>query len=243
MVSVSRLPFRLSLLLSFMIFIAAFAVAAPVSDALCCKSAWDLPPTGIITFKSVNNIVAQAKPGSLSATVCYLHPTAATTCPGGKVIVSLTHGMVSGSEFPIGVTELWFTASDTCGNEAVQRITVTVRKAKSANTTTNDTPDEDVPPTHEIRKKDTSNPDGSGLLLFPNPARNVLIADMTQLKLQRVSLSVLNTQGVRLHTEPDLEGSVAQTLDLPSEWPNGCYFLQVRADNRPVTTRCFEIIR
>ena len=73
---------------------------------------------------SVANITQNVDIDSCSATVEYELPTATDNCEG--VTVELTEGLASGSQFPLGVTEVTYTATDASGNEVTTTFTVTV---------------------------------------------------------------------------------------------------------------------
>ena len=73
---------------------------------------------------SVANITQNVDVDSCSATVEYELPTATDNCEG--VEVTLTEGLASGSEFPLGVTEVTYTATDAAGNTVTTTFTVTV---------------------------------------------------------------------------------------------------------------------
>jgi gliding motility-associated-like protein len=73
---------------------------------------------------SVSNITQNVDIDSCSATVEYEPPTATDSCEG--VTVTLTEGLASGETFPLGVTEVTYTATDTSGNEVTTTFTVTV---------------------------------------------------------------------------------------------------------------------
>ena len=70
------------------------------------------------------NITQNVDVDSCSATVEYELPTATDNCEG--VEVTLAEGLASGSEFPLGVTEVTYTATDAAGNEVTTTFTVTV---------------------------------------------------------------------------------------------------------------------
>jgi len=73
---------------------------------------------------SVANITQNVDEDSCSATVEYELPTATDNCEG--VEVTLTEGLASGSEFPLGETTVTYTATDASGNEVTTTFTVTV---------------------------------------------------------------------------------------------------------------------
>lgn len=52
---------------------------------------------------------------STGAIVIFSPPAATTTCPGGAAVMQI-QGPASGSVFPIGLTDVCFAATDTCGN-------------------------------------------------------------------------------------------------------------------------------
>ncbi|UZH55706.1 HYR domain-containing protein [Salinimicrobium tongyeongense] len=76
------------------------------------------------TITSIANITENVDVASCSAIVEYELPTATDNCEG--VTVTLTEGLASGSEFPLGVTEVTYTATDASGNEVSTTFTVTV---------------------------------------------------------------------------------------------------------------------
>lgn len=72
----------------------------------------------------VADIVVQNDPGSCTAFVTYEIPTATDNCPDPTVI--LDEGIGSGKDFPIGVTQEVYSATDASGNAVVCAFTVTV---------------------------------------------------------------------------------------------------------------------
>ncbi|WP_424494028.1 HYR domain-containing protein [Salinimicrobium sp. GXAS 041] len=76
------------------------------------------------TITSVANITQNVDVNSCSATVEYELPTATDNCEG--VEITLTEGLASGSEFPLGETTVTYTATDASGNEVTTTFTVTV---------------------------------------------------------------------------------------------------------------------
>ncbi|HLP12161.1 MAG TPA: DUF2341 domain-containing protein [Flavobacteriales bacterium] len=75
------------------------------------------------------NIVSSNTPGSCSAVINWVNPTASDNCAGVTVIQ--TAGPPNGSVFPIGVTTITYTATDAAGNSAVCSFTVTVNDAEA----------------------------------------------------------------------------------------------------------------
>ncbi|MGB6034949.1 MAG: HYR domain-containing protein, partial [Cryomorphaceae bacterium] len=70
------------------------------------------------------DITQIAPTGTCEDVVTFTAPTASDNCPG--VVVTQTDGPVSGSTFPVGVTDIEFTATDASGNTSVCSFTVTV---------------------------------------------------------------------------------------------------------------------
>ncbi len=63
------------------------------------------------------NIEAPASAGACEAAVTFDLPTFSDNCPGGSIVQ--TNGPVSGSIFPVGSTEIEFTATDAAGNSTI----------------------------------------------------------------------------------------------------------------------------
>ncbi|CAE7224047.1 unnamed protein product [Symbiodinium sp. CCMP2592] len=70
------------------------------------------------------SIKVDTDPGLCAAIVTYNAPTAADNCPGEEIV--LTSGPSSGASFPVGITDVSFTATDAAGNSDVGSFTVTV---------------------------------------------------------------------------------------------------------------------
>ncbi len=70
------------------------------------------------------NLEASADPGTCEATVNFAAPEFTDNCPGGSI--TQTDGPVSGSAFPVGATEIEFTATDDAGNTSVCTFSVVV---------------------------------------------------------------------------------------------------------------------
>ena len=73
------------------------------------------------------SVVAALDPGACEAVVEYDDPVAMDNCP---VTLTRTAGPESGALFPIGVTEVHFTAADATGNSATCFFTVTLTSDK-----------------------------------------------------------------------------------------------------------------
>jgi len=64
------------------------------------------------------NISIDVPAGSSSGMVAYAFPTASSDCPCPGISITLTSGQLSGVAFPLGVTNVCYTAKDSCGNTA-----------------------------------------------------------------------------------------------------------------------------
>ncbi|WP_217179230.1 HYR domain-containing protein [Gillisia limnaea] len=76
------------------------------------------------TFGSVSDITVNTDAGICGAVVNYEVPTATDNCEGTEV--SLTEGLASGSEFPVGTTTVTYTATDAAGNTSTVSFDVIV---------------------------------------------------------------------------------------------------------------------
>jgi len=72
-------------------------------------------PTSV-TLTCPANISVEVAPGQLSTPVTYNQPIATSDCPCPGIQVSLQQGLASGSNFPQGVSEVCYSATDSCGN-------------------------------------------------------------------------------------------------------------------------------
>jgi hypothetical protein len=82
-----------------------------------------------LTLNGCNNASATAAAGATSAIVTYTMPTATTTCATGGAAVTRTSGGASGTAFPVGTSQVCFSATDNCGNTKQCCITITVTAA------------------------------------------------------------------------------------------------------------------
>lgn len=73
------------------------------------------------------DIVQVAPVGTCEDVVTFTDPTAADNCPG--VVITQTDGPISGSTFPIGITDIEFTATDASGNTTVCSFTITLTES------------------------------------------------------------------------------------------------------------------
>ncbi len=65
------------------------------------------------------------------------------------------------------------------------------------------------------------------LVLFPNPTSGELYADFSPWLGQQLNVQVLDSRGQRIQTQSLTAVDDAQAIELPSELPNGLYFLEV----------------
>ena len=79
-----------------------------------------------LTLNGCNNASATAAAGATTAVVTYTMPTATTTCAAGGATVTRTSGGASGTAFPVGSSQVCFSATDACGNTQTCCITITV---------------------------------------------------------------------------------------------------------------------
>ncbi len=73
------------------------------------------------------NVTVQTALGASSAIVNYNAPTATTDCLCGDVDIELQQGLASGSNFPVGITQVCLEASNGCGASSSCCLTVTVQ--------------------------------------------------------------------------------------------------------------------
>jgi large repetitive protein len=80
-----------------------------------------------ITFSGCStNQTVNAAAGATSAVITFSNPTATSTCTIGSVSVVRTSPIGSGGSFPLGTTNVIFTATDGCGNTSTCSFSVTV---------------------------------------------------------------------------------------------------------------------
>jgi HYR domain/Lectin C-type domain/Secretion system C-terminal sorting domain len=130
----------------------ASGTAFPVGTSQVCFSATDncgntktccitITVTGTVvgstlTLNGCNNASATAAAGATSAIVNYTMPTASTTCATGGATVTRTSGGASGTAFPVGSSQVCFSATDNCGNTKTCCITITVTGSTGGGTCT-----------------------------------------------------------------------------------------------------------
>ena len=99
----------------------------PNPDAFCENNFYVTVGGGsVLTLNGCNNASARAAAGATSAIVNYTTPTATTTCAAGGATVTRTSGGASGTAFPVGTSQVCFSATDACGNTKTCCITITV---------------------------------------------------------------------------------------------------------------------
>lgn len=70
------------------------------------------------TLQCPPNVSVSTAPGTATAKVNFSDPTAATNCPCGDATWTLTQGLPSGAAFPVGLTQVCFSAEDGCLGQA-----------------------------------------------------------------------------------------------------------------------------
>ena len=112
--------------------IASFSFDLTISNNDANESAYNIAVSGTAndTIAPVlsglpSNISQSAEAGASSAIVTYSAPMA-TDNSSGAVTIARTTGLASGAAFPIGVTTVTYTATDTADNVYTQSFTVTI---------------------------------------------------------------------------------------------------------------------
>jgi hypothetical protein len=95
------------------------------------------PPPSSLTVTCPNNVSVVTTPGTAPIPVTYSLPVATSdcVCPGNAV--TLASGPSSGSPFPVGNTQVCYTAQDSCGSIANCCFIVTVQEELPCDTKTN----------------------------------------------------------------------------------------------------------
>jgi hypothetical protein len=104
----------------------------------CCFSVivTGAQPTNL-TLNCPNDASATAALGATTAIVNYTAPTSTTTCTAGSITTTRTSGLGSGSAFPIGTTQVCYSATDGCGNTKTCCFSVIVTGTQPTNLTLN----------------------------------------------------------------------------------------------------------
>lgn len=94
------------------------------------------PPASTLTLSCPNSTIVATNPGTGSVPVTYSLPTLTSdcVCPGNALV--LTNGLPSGSLFPVGNTQVCYTAKDSCGSEKSCCFIVSVREELPCDTKT-----------------------------------------------------------------------------------------------------------
>ncbi len=83
----------------------------------------------IVQIQCPADVSVEAAAGANSAVVNYNLPTANTDCPCSQATAELLQGLASGGDFPVGITQVCYEASDACGGANSCCFTVTVQAA------------------------------------------------------------------------------------------------------------------
>jgi hypothetical protein len=89
-----------------------------------------LPSPSVVSIECPNDISLIAGPGMSPLVVNYNLPTAMSDCPCPGLALTQTAGLPSGAEFPNGITEVCYSAKDSCGQVASCCFTVTIREVQ-----------------------------------------------------------------------------------------------------------------
>jgi len=81
-----------------------------------------------LTIACPANLTVQAAPGEQTAVVNYADPVTSSNCVCDAPVWTRTQGLASGAAFPIGPTQVCFSAEDGCNTSATCCFTVTVEK-------------------------------------------------------------------------------------------------------------------
>jgi hypothetical protein len=85
-----------------------------------------LPQPSVIALQCPADITVVAATGAPSAAVSYASAAASTDCPCGVSNTQLQQGLTSGSNFPVGVTQVCYRTTDDCGTSRSCCFSVTV---------------------------------------------------------------------------------------------------------------------
>jgi Secretion system C-terminal sorting domain/HYR domain len=86
-----------------------------VTKTCCFNVVVNAAATPVITLNCPPTVTVTAATAATTATATYIEPTGTSTCPTGTVTTSRTSGLASGGAFPIGTTQVCYTATDGCG--------------------------------------------------------------------------------------------------------------------------------
>lgn len=88
-------------------------------------------PPAVVTIRCTPDVVVNAAAGATGAVVTFPLPSVSSTCTTGSTTVTRTSGPASGSTFPVGTTQVCYTATDGCGASASCCFNVTVNRTTS----------------------------------------------------------------------------------------------------------------
>jgi hypothetical protein len=95
------------------------------------------PGTSVMSLACPTTVNVATTPGTGPVTVNYNQPVASTDCDCPGNTLTLTSGLASGSAFPVGNSQVCYSAKDKCGSVANCCFTVTVREELPCDTKTN----------------------------------------------------------------------------------------------------------
>jgi len=95
-----------------------------------------VPPPSTLAIKCPSNVNLITVPGTGPVVATYPAPTAMSDCLCPGIAFTRTAGPASGSLFPPGMTEVCYTAKDSCGSTASCCFNVTVREEQPCDTKT-----------------------------------------------------------------------------------------------------------
>ena len=71
----------------------------------------------------------------------------------------------------------------------------------------------------------------TSLMIYPNPAKDNLIVNLSKLETESYTITVLNTLGQTVYTKKIDYPTYNQTVEIPTIWNAGNYFLKIEGDN------------
>lgn len=103
-----------------------YQTAAGCDSIVTYKLRYATPAPSTVTMNCPPSVTLNVPTGAPGAAVQYASPLASTdcTCPG--TVVSMLSGQVSGSLFPVGMTQVCYRAEDVCGQSRTCCFSVTV---------------------------------------------------------------------------------------------------------------------
>ena len=146
--------------------------------------------------------------------VNYPMPTATTDCTCPDLHFSLVQGLPSGSAFPVGITQVCYSASDICGGftSCCFEVKVEEQLASAVKETSQ------AIPSPRIR-------------VFPNPSNGDLFIEFSQWESVTAHVRVLNVQGREMMQQLLAIDGEPQAISIPLFVLDGLYFLEIKAEN------------